>query len=78
MFSFSKRQLMEAAIVNGATKIALNFANYIDWSCHKQSSVEFLSKPILDFIKMIEDIAQIPVACVGTGPQYDHIIDLTK
>ena len=78
VFSFSKRQLMEATIVNGATKIALNFANYIDWSCYKQSSIEFLSQPILDFIKMIEDVAQIPVACVGTGPQYDHVIDLTK
>jgi adenylosuccinate synthase len=77
VFSFSKRQLREAVMVNGATKLALNFANYIDWACFASSSRDKLTTKILDFIKMLEDDAGIPVTLVGTGPQYDHVIDLS-
>ena len=77
VFSFSKRQLREAVMVNGATKLALNFANYIDWTCFASSSYDRLTPKIHDFIKMLEDVAGIPVTLVGTGPQYDHVIDLS-
>lgn len=77
VFTFSKRQLREAVMVNGATKLALNFANYIDWSCYGSSSKDKLTPKILDFIKSIEDEVGIPVSLVGTGPQYDHVIDLS-
>lgn len=76
VFTFSDKQLREAASVNGATKIALNFANYIDWSCFGKNTPDHLTPPIRDFIKRIEDVAQIPVTIVGTGPQLDHVIAL--
>lgn len=73
VFSFSETQLEEAVVVNGATKIALNFANYLDWSCYGVNNYDDLSNKITDFIKRCEDIAQIPVTIVGTGPQNNHV-----
>ena len=77
VFTFSSSQLKEAAMINGATKIALNFANYIDWECYGKNDADELSIKITDFIKKIEDIAGIPVALVGTGPQNNHVITIT-
>jgi adenylosuccinate synthase len=73
VFTFSKRQLQESIMVNGATKIALNFANYIDWSCYGCSKYDLLPGKVKDFVKSLEDMAGIPVALVGTGPQVNHI-----
>lgn len=73
VFTFSEQQLKEAVTINGATKLALNFANYIDWSCYGKNDYYDLSVKITDFIRRIEDIAQIPVTIVGTGPQNDHV-----
>ena len=73
VFSFSARQLQEAAIVNGATKIALNFANYIDWSCYGTNDYGKLPPKVKEFIEMIEDLVLLPVTIVGTGPQIDHV-----
>ena len=73
VFTFSSPQLEEAVVVNGATKIALNFANYIDWSCYGTNDYDALPVKVTDFIKKCEDVAQIPVTIVGTGPQNDHV-----
>ena len=73
VFSFSEEQLIQAAVVNGATKIALNFANYVDWSCYGINEYDRLTTKVLDFIKRCEDAAQIPVTVVGTGPQNNHV-----
>lgn len=73
VFEFSNAQLREAVTLNGATKIALNFANYIDWSCFGVSDYDALPTSVTDFIKQIEDVSQIPVTIVGTGPQNDHV-----
>jgi adenylosuccinate synthase len=73
VFTFSKQQLEEAVAVNGATKLALNFANYLDWSCFGKNSYDDLPVKVTDFIRQVEDIAQIPVTIVGTGPQNDHV-----
>lgn len=73
VFTFSETQLKEAVAVNGATKIALNFANYVDWSCTGCNEYSALSPKIHDFIAKVEDIAGIPVTIVGTGPQNDHV-----
>ena len=76
VMEFSKRQLTEAASINGATKIALNFANYIDWNCRNTNNRNMITTKVHDFIAMVEDTAQIPVTLVGTGPQIDHVIEL--
>lgn len=68
VFTFSEKQLKLATMINGATKIALNFANYIDWKCFKAPSAEQLTSKVWDFIKKVEDISGVPVSMVGTGP----------
>lgn len=73
VFEFSDQQLREAAVVNGATKIALNFANYIDWSCYGENDYDNLPTKVTDFIAKCEDVAGIPVTIVGTGPQNNHV-----
>ena len=73
MFTFSDEQLREAVAINGATKIALNFANYIDWSCYGTDNYKALPPKVLAFIDRIEKVAQIPVTVVGTGPQINHV-----
>lgn len=76
VFTFSKQQLKEAVNVNGATKLALNFANYIDWSCFETNQRESLPSKVIDFIHMVEDFTSVKVALVGTGPQLNHVIEL--
>lgn len=73
VFTFSPQQLQEAVTINGATKLALNFANYLDWSCYGCDDYTDLPLKVIDFITKIEDIAQIPVTIVGTGPQNNHV-----
>lgn len=73
VFTFSNMQLIEAAAINGATQIALNFANYIDWSCYCTNDWSRLPQKVLDFIDKIEDLTGIPVTIVGTGPRNDHV-----
>ena len=73
VFTYSKRQIQEACIINGVTKLAFNFANYIDWSCYGCNDFNALPTKVLDFIKMVEDDTSTPVAIVGTGPKLDQI-----
>jgi adenylosuccinate synthase len=73
VFTLSEKQLIEAVAINGANKIALNFANYIDWSCYGTNNYDTLPTKVIDFIHQIEDLVGIPVTVVGTGPQNDHV-----
>lgn len=74
VFTFSDRQLREAALINGATKIALNFANYIDYSISGVNEYEKLTPKVMDFIHRVENVTKLPVTVVGTGPQVDHVV----
>lgn len=78
VFSWSDKQFLEAVTINGATKIALNFANYIDWSCYGMNNYSALPMKVLNFINRIEDLSGIPVTIVGTGPQNDHVCFLDR
>ena len=71
-----EKQLKEAIIVNGATEIVLNFANYIDWSCYGSCAPDSLTTKIWDFIERIHEVAGIPVGLVGTGPCLNQVIYL--
>lgn len=73
VFTFSETQLLEAVTINGATRIALNFANYVDWTAYGCSDYDELPPKVHDFIEYIEHIAKIPVTIIGTGPQLNHV-----
>ena len=76
VFSFSEQQLKEAVITNGANKIALNFANYIDWSMSGKNRVGDLTPKVRMFIERIENLTNVPVTLVGTGPRLHDVIIL--
>lgn len=75
VFTFSMEQVRRACMVNGATKIALNFANYLDYDCFETSGNDFTKLPqkVQDFIAEIEEQLGLPVAVVGTGPGIEHV-----
>lgn len=80
--SFSPEQLRQAVTVNGATKIALNFANYLDWSLFENRhnaadmKVSDFSSKVRNFITDIEQLVNVPVSLVGIGPQINNVVDL--
>ena len=76
VYTFSKTQLQHAATINGATCIALNFANYIDYNVHGSNSFKSITPKVREFVDMVEDVAQLPVTLIGTGPRIDNVIDL--
>lgn len=76
VFTFSPTQLRQAVLANGATKIALNFANYIDWSVTGSNSYSQLTPKVRQFIAKVEEITNVPVALVGTGPRLCDVIFL--
>jgi len=78
VFTFSMDQVRRACMVNGATKLALNFANYLDYECFGTNGKLLRRLPIevRKFIDRLEDEIGIPVALVGTGPKIDHVWEL--
>jgi adenylosuccinate synthase len=78
--NFSFEGLRDAVTVNGATKLVLNFVQYLDWNDNglKGGKEAFgkLSTKSRDLITQIEDVAQVPVVLVGTGALHDEMITL--
>ena len=63
-----------AARQNGATKLALNFAQYIDWKDRGCRNRLDLSIKTRKFIEKMEKATDLPVAWVGTGKDHeDHV-----
>jgi adenylosuccinate synthase len=78
VFTFSMDQVRRACMVNGATKLVLNFANYLDYKIYATSGKLARKLPIevRKFIDRLEDEIGITVALVGTGPNINHIWEL--
>lgn len=76
VFEMHWDRLRQMVRVNGVTQIALNFANYIDYSVTGARDPEQLTDKVRDFIKRIEDETSVPVTLIGTGPKHSDIIDL--
>lgn len=68
-FAYLKR----VALANGATKIALNFAQYLDWKDHKLQDPRKLSYATRAFIDTIEEVTGVPVCWVGTGASHEDV-----
>jgi adenylosuccinate synthase len=80
VFTFSMDQVRKACMVNGATKLAVNFANYLDYECFQTSGEDATGLPVAvqNFIDELEHELRIPVALVGTGPGVDHVWELDE
>lgn len=64
-----------AAMLNGATEIALTKLDVIFPQCKDVKSEKDLPKEASAFIKEIEEKVKVPVAVVGTGPDINSTID---
>ena len=73
VFEFSDVQVRKAARINGATKIALNFANYVDWECSGCRRWNDLPQRVMEFVQRIQNVTGVPVEMVGTGPKYGDV-----
>jgi adenylosuccinate synthase len=84
VFTFSKTQYEQAVRVNGATKIALNFANYLDWTCYDslnnalddKARFNMLPDKVKEFVHMLEDVVNVKVSLIGTGPKITNILEI--
>jgi adenylosuccinate synthase len=78
--NFSFVGLRDAVRTNGATKLCVNFIQYVSWEdAGKKGGREAfnsLSKKSRDFIARVEEAANCPVVLVGTGALHDEMINL--
>lgn len=78
--TFSFDAVVDAVRTNGATKLSMNFIQYINWKDNGlkggRAAFNLLSKESRDFIARVEEKANVPVVLIGTGAANDEIIDL--
>lgn len=76
--TFSFIGLEDAVRTNGATKLVLNFIQYLNWADAGlrggNEAFRKLSKESRDFIAKVEEAAGIPVVLVGTGAGHEDMI----
>jgi len=76
--TFSFEGLRDAVQTNGATKLVVNFIQYIDWKDNGlKGGIEAfnkLSPKSRSFIDKVEEAAGIPVVMIGTGALHDEMI----
>ena len=74
--TFSYEGLKDAVQTNGATKLVMNFIQYIDWNDYMLRDINKLSKKSREFIAKVEEAAGIPVVLIGTGALHEDMINL--
>jgi adenylosuccinate synthase len=76
--TFSFEGLRDAVRVNGATKLVLNFIQYVCWEDKGlkggREAFESLSRKSREFIDKVEREANLPVVLIGTGPNHNEMI----
>jgi adenylosuccinate synthase len=78
--SFSWIGLKDAVQTNGATKLIVNFIQYVNWEDRGlkggKEVFEKLSKKSREFIDKIQEKTNVPVVLIGTGALHGEIISL--
>lgn len=70
----------EAARACGATKVILNFPQYIHWSAHglrggREVFGRFHRK-VREYVDKLEESTQLPCVLIGTGAHHDDFVFL--
>lgn len=78
VFEMNWNRLKYNVMINQPTQIALNFAQYIDWTAYRCQDYDKLPDKVKDFIKRIEYLTNVPVTMIGTGERNCDIVDLRK
>ncbi len=78
--TFSMDGLRDAAAVNGATKLVVNFAQYLNW---KDAGLRGghgaflkLSSETRKFVDDVQEASGVPVVLIGTGADHEDMISL--
>ncbi|HEY8094505.1 MAG TPA: adenylosuccinate synthetase [Methylobacter sp.] len=78
--TFSYIGLKDSVRTNGATKLCLNFVQYLDWKDAGlrggKKAFQKLSMKTRIMIDKIEQVAGVPVVLIGTGPLNEDMISL--
>ncbi|WP_174291161.1 adenylosuccinate synthetase [Sphingomonas bacterium] len=72
---FDLGQVRRAAALNGATRIALTFADYLGAENRGATSLEGLNPATREFVARMEEVTGAPVDLVATGPGRADVID---
>ena len=72
---FDLDQVLTAVRQNGATDIALTFADHLNAIAFGTKSMSQLPAEVVKFVKMLEDATNVPVSLISTGPETTQIID---
>ncbi len=67
-----------AAMINGATQVAITGIDKLDRECYGVTEWEKLTPKAKEFIERVEDDVKVPVTLISTGPEMHQIIDLRK
>jgi len=70
--------LEKAILVNQPDQIAIMFLDYICAGDYGKTKFEDLSAKSQKYIDNLEEILNIPITLIGTGPNEKHIIDLRE
>lgn len=76
VFEFHPERLARMVRLSGVSTIALNFANYIDYTVKGKSEVQALTEGIIRMCYEIESQTGAQVGLVGTGAKDSEIISL--
>lgn len=74
VFNFSFERFTKAIKVCKPTVLAMNFVNYIDWNAYKIKKWEKLPKLVKNRILFFQDLYEMPIELIGTGPNHEDII----
>lgn len=70
--------IKRSARLSGATKIILNFPQYLHWSAHKvrggQSDFRMMHPKVREYVDKLEDETQLPVCMIGTGADHEDYV----
>lgn len=72
--TFPWRSIKRIARVTGATKLCLNFVQYLSWNDHKKRKFNDLSYKTRQFIGDLEATCELPVVLIGTGADHEDMI----
>lgn len=72
---FDLGQIRRAAAINGATEIAITFADYLSAGNRDARRYEELSEDTREFIARVEEVTGCPVTLVASGPHRENMIE---
>lgn len=79
--TFSRIGFIDAVQANGATKIILNFAQYLSFDiagARGEVRVDDLPERVREFVRMLEGLSGCPVVAIGTGADHHDVLILRR